>query len=115
MEIKRYWDRVRGFFTENRVDARWVLRDPNDDKAHGSLRIVSHPDLKPGYLRAFCSFVVSRRPKTSEEIEQSIEDYQMDEIELEVYSVKEHTKTNKIEYEAPLQELEERFGVKIFG
>ena len=114
-EYKRYWDRVIGFSSENKVDARWVLRDPKDDKSHGSLRIVSHPDLKPGYLRAFCSFVISRRPKTPEEIAKSVEDYQMEEIELEVYSVDEHIETNKIEYEAPLRELEEKFQVKVFG
>jgi hypothetical protein len=114
MEIKRQWERVRGFTSENKIDARWILREPGDDRAHGSLRIVSHPDLKPGYLRAFCSFVTSRKPKTQKEIEESIEEYQMDETELEVYSVHEHIKTNKIEYEAPLRELEERFQVKVF-
>lgn len=111
---KRYWERVIGFTSENRVDARWVLRDPNDDHAHGSLRIVSHPDLKPGYLRSFCSFVTSRKPKTSEEISKSIKDYQMEEIELEIYSVNEKIKTQLIEYEAPFQELEEKFCVTIF-
>jgi len=110
----RYWDRVRGFNSENRIDARWILREHGDHRAHGSLRIVSHPDLRPGYLRSFCRFITSRRPKTQEEIEKSIEDYQMDENELEVYSVNEHTTYQDIEHEAPLRELEERYGVKVF-
>jgi hypothetical protein len=110
----RYWERVRGYFTENRVDARWVLRDPKDDLAYGSLRIVSHPDLKPGYLRSFCTFVTSRKPKTEQEINKAIEDYQMDINELEVYSVDDNIKTDTIEYEAPFQELQKKFGVKIF-
>lgn len=114
-EIKRYWERVRGFISENEVDARWILRQDGDDRAWGSLRIVSHPDLKPGYLRSYCSFVTARRPKTPEEIAQSVEDYQMEEVELEVYSVKEHVVTKEIEHEAPLRELEQRYGVKIFG
>jgi hypothetical protein len=113
-EIKRYWERIRGFTSENEIDARWILRQDGDHRAWGSLRIVSHPDLRPGYLRSFCSFVTSRRPKTEEEIEKSIDDYQMDENELEVYSVNEHVVTQDISHEAPLRELEERYGVKIF-
>jgi len=115
VEIKRYWERVKGYMTENEVDARWILRQEDDDRAWGSLRIVSHPDLRPGYLRSFCSFVTSRRPKTPEEIAQSVEEYQMEEVELEVYSVNEHTVTQQIEHEAPLRELEDRYGVKVFG
>lgn len=111
---KRYWERVRGFMSENKIDARWILREDGDDRAHGSLRIVSHPDLKPGYLRSFCSFVTSRKSKDSQEIAQSVVDYQMEEIELEIYSVDEKIKTQLIEYEAPFQELEEKFGVSIF-
>ena len=113
--IQRYWERVRGFSSENKIDARWILREDGDSRAFGSLRIVSHPDLKPGYLRSFCSFVTSRKPKTPEEIAQSVKDYQMEEIELEVYSVDEKIKTQIIEYEAPFQELEEKFGVNIFN
>jgi hypothetical protein len=111
---KRYWERVRGFSSENKIDARWILREDDDDRAYGSLRIVSHPDLKPGYLRSFCSFVTSRKAKTPQEIAQSVVDYQMEEIELEIYSVDEKIKTQIIEYEAPFQELEEKFGVNIF-
>ena len=113
-EIKRYWERVIGFISENEIDARWILREEGDHRAHGSLRIVSHPDLRPGYLRSFCYFVTSRRPKTKEEIEKSVEEYQMDLTELEVYSVNEFIETKKIEHEAPLRELEQRYGVKIF-
>jgi hypothetical protein len=113
-EIKRYWDRIDGYVSEHKIDARWILRSPDDDLAHGSLRIVNHPDLPAGHLRAMSSFVTSRRPKTQEEIEQSVEDYQMNPDELEIYSVNEHitTKDNIIEMRS--FELEELFGVKIF-
>ncbi len=114
MEVKRYWERIRGFISENRVDARWILRQEGDDRAFGSLRIVSHPDLKPGYLRSVWTIVTSRKPKTQEEIAESVKEYQMDEIELEVYSVHEHVTTTEKTYEAPMQELEEIYGVKIF-
>jgi hypothetical protein len=110
----RFWERVIGFTSEYRVDKRWILREEGDSRAFGSLRIVSHPDLKPGYLRSFCTFVVSRKPKSTEEIAKSIEEYQMEEIELEVYSVNENIETKVIEYEAPYQELQKKFGVKIF-
>jgi len=113
-EIKRYWEKIRGFISENRVDARWILRQQNDDNAYGSLRIVSHPDLQPGYLRAIFNLVTSRRPKTDEEIEASIEEYQMDVIELEIYSVDEHIVTEERIHEAPFQQLQEIFGVDIF-
>lgn len=109
-----YWDRVRGFVTELRVDARWILRNYDDDKPLGSLRIVSHPDLKPGHLRAFFNFVTSIRKKSKEEKLQTIEDYQMELEELEVYSIEEELKTDSEEYEAPFKELEELFNVKIF-
>jgi len=114
MANNRYWERVRGYISENEIDGRWILREDGDSRAHGSLRIVSHPDLRPGYLRSFCYFVTARRPKTPEEMAQSVEDYQMEEVELEVYSVDEHITTQKIEHEAPLRELEERYGVKVF-
>ena len=111
----RYWDRVRGFVTELDIDARWILRSNIDDMAHGSLRIVSHPDLKPGYLKAFCSFVISRKPKSPEEIEQSVEDFKMDVVELEVYSVNEHIVTKQMpEYIAPKRDIEKTYNVKIF-
>ena len=74
----RFWDRVHGIMSEHDIDARWILRSTWDDKAHGSLRIVSHPDLKPGYLKAYAAFVTSRRPKNSQEMEQSVEEYKME-------------------------------------
>jgi len=114
MEEKRYWERVKGYMSELRVDARWVLREEGDSRAHGSLRIVSHPDLKHGYLRAFVSFVTSRRPKTEEEILQTVEEYKMDIPELEIYSIDEHITTVDNTYEAPFQELNKLFGVNIF-
>jgi hypothetical protein len=114
----RYWERKHGFISEHTIDARWVLReydDPNDPpKAWGSLRIVSHPDLPAGYLRAVAEFVTSRKPKTQLEIEQAKEDYQMDDLDLEVYSVDEHITTQSISTEDTKQNIEKQFGVKIF-
>jgi hypothetical protein len=109
-----YWDRLKGYVTELRVDARWILRKNDDDKPYGSLRIVSHPDLAPGYLRAIFTYVTSIRKKNKEEKMKTIEDYQMELIELEVYSIGEDIKTESKTYEAPYKELEELFGVKVF-
>jgi len=109
-----YWDRVRGYVSELRVDARWILRKEDDDKPYGSLRIVSHPDLPAGHLRAIFTYVTRIRPKTREEKMKTIEDYQMELIELEVYSISEEIKTENKTYEAPFKELQELFGVKIF-
>ena len=109
-----YWDRLRGFVSENNVDARWVLRENDTEKPLGSLRIVSHPDIKPGYLRAFFTYITSIREKTKEEKFQTIEDYQMEIEELEVYSIHDDIKTNTEPFEATFKELEEMFDVKIF-
>ncbi len=111
-----YWDRLRGYVkdTDIRVDARWVLRGQYDDKPYGSLRIVSHPDLRPGYLRSIFTHVTSIKPKTKEEKLKAIEDYQMEITELEVYSINDDIKTETQTYEAPFPELEKLFGVKIF-
>jgi len=109
-----YWDRLRGFVSELRVDARWILRKNDDDKPYGSLRIVSHPDLPPGHLRAIFTYVTKIRQKTREEKIQTIEDYQMEITELEVYSIGDDIKTENKTYEAPYKELEELFGVKVF-
>jgi len=109
-----YWDRLSGFLTESRVDARWVLKENETERPLGSLRIVSHPDLKPGHLRAIFTYVTSIRKKSKEEKLQSIEDYQMAIEELEVYSIHEETKTENQTYEAPYNELEEIFNVKVF-
>ena len=109
-----YWDRLRGYVTELRVDARWLLRQNNTNKPFGSLRIVSHPDIKPGYLRAIFTYVISIRKKTKEEKLKTIEDYQMEITELEVYSISDEINTETKTYEAPYQELEKLFGVKVF-
>jgi hypothetical protein len=109
-----YWDRLKGYVTELRIDARWVLRNKDNNKPYGSLRIVSHPDLSPGYLRAIFTYVTKIQPKTKEEKLKTIEDYQMELIELEVYSISEDVKTENKQYEAPFKELEDMFGVKIF-
>ncbi|MDX1285705.1 MAG: hypothetical protein R3182_11865, partial [Draconibacterium sp.] len=100
--------------TEHRVDARWLLRKEGSDRTFGSLRIVSHPDLPPGFLRAHFTFVTSLKEKSDAEIMKTIEDYQMDVKDLEVYSVDEHVETENKTYEAPFKELEDLFGVKIF-
>lgn len=109
-----YWDRIRGYVTELRVDARWVLREMETEKPMGSLRIVSHPDLPPGELRAFFTYVTSIKPKSREEKIKTIEDYQMEMKELEVYSISEDVKTETQTIEAQFKELEGLFGVKIF-
>lgn len=109
-----YWERIRGFVSELRIDARWKLRQEETDKPLGSLRIVSHPDLHPGYLRAIFTYVTSISKKTNEEKLQTSEDYQMELSELEVYSIDEDVKTENKIYEAPFKELEGLFGIKIF-
>jgi len=109
-----YWERVRGFISENKIDARWKLRKHNDFRTYGSLRIVSHPDLKPGYLRSLLTIVTEIDSKTDAQILKAVEDYQMNETELEVYSVDEDVKTEMQTYEAPFAELEKLYGVKIF-
>jgi len=109
-----YWERIRGFISENDVDARWILRKRGDNKAHGSLRIVSHPDLKAGYLRAFWTVVTKRRPKTEQEILNTVEQLQMNIKELELYSVDEHIETTSRIIEEPLRKLKELFLVDIF-
>ena len=109
-----FWDRLRGFVTEHRVDARWVLRQNETENPLGSLRIVSHPDLPPGHLRAVFTFMTSIREKTKEEKLQTIEDYQMEMEELEVYSVHDDIETETQKFEQPYKELEELFDVKVF-
>ena len=109
-----YWDRLRGFVSEHRVDARWVLRENETENPLGSLRIVSHPDLAPGFLRAHFTFMTSIREKSKEEKLQTIEDYQMELEELEVYSIHDEIKTETQDYEQPYKELEELFDVKVF-
>ena len=110
-----YWDRVRGFVTELKLDARWVLREIGSEKPFGSLRIVSHPDLPPGNLRAVFNYVTNIKPKSNAAKMQATEDYQMEETELEVYSVDEEIKTENETVIAPYKELEEIFNVKVFA
>ena len=110
-----YWDRVDGFVTELKVDARWILRKEVDDKPYGKLRIVSHPDLKPGHLRAYFNYVVTINKKTKQQKLQAIEDYQMDELDLEVYSVDEEKKTETKTYVDTLKNLNDMFGVDIMS
>lgn len=110
-----YWDRLNGYVTELRVDARWVLRNKDNDKPYGSLRIVSHPDLKPGYLRAYFTYVTSIKNKTAEEKMRTVEDYQIDFTDLEVFSISDNVKTEQDKFEAPINVLQDKFGVKVFG
>lgn len=109
-----YWERVRGYVTELRVDSRWILKKEGDDRSYGSLRIVSHPDLRPGYLRAIFTYVVSSREKTYSEKIKTTEDYLIELNELEAYSIDEeiHTKTDIIE--DTNKNLSNLFNVKIF-
>lgn len=109
-----YWDRLKGFVTELRVDVRWVLREIGTNKPLGSLRIVSHPDCPPGQLRAFFNYVTSIKTKSRSEKLQTIEDYQIEEGELEVFSIDNNIETDIIKHEAPFKELEELFHVDIF-
>jgi len=109
-----YWDRLRGYVTELRVDARWVLRQNDTKKPLGSLRIVSHPDLPPGQLRAHFTYVTSIKQKTKEQKLKAIEDYQMEVIELEVYSINDEIKTETQTYVALFKELQDMFGIDIF-
>ncbi len=109
-----YWDRLRGFVTELRVDARWVLREEETEKPYGSLRIVSHPDLPPGQLRAIFNYVTTIEDKSNAQKMQATEDYQMELTELEVYSIDEKIETKTETIEAPYKELEKIFSVKVF-
>lgn len=108
-----YWDKINGFITEMRVDNRWLLKSSINEKPLGSLRIVSHPDLKPGYLRSIFTFVISIKDKNEYEILKTVEDYQIDIAELEVYSIDQDLETETKIFEAPFRELEELFGIKI--
>lgn len=111
-----YWDSLVGqYISELRVDARWILRENGTDKPYGSLRIVSHPDLPPGYLRSFFTYITKVKPKTQIEKVKTAYDYQINISELEVFSIDENVYTETKQYEAPYQELNEMFGVKIFN
>lgn len=73
--VEGRWIRKQGYVSECEIDSRWVLYYPNDDRSHGSLRIVSHPDLPPGHLRSFVSIITKRWPKTNEEFAKTLENY----------------------------------------
>lgn len=109
-----YWERLGGYFTDLKVDARWLLRKENDDKSYGSLRIVSHPDLRPGYLRAIFTYIVTTREKSIHEQIKTTEDYMIDIEELEAYSIDNDIVTENKIIEATNRELCDTFGVKIF-
>lgn len=109
-----YWEEYDDFVSENKVDKRWILKSNKDDKSYGSLRVVSHPDLRPGYLRSIYTVVTSISKRTKADIMKTISDYQMDVVELEVYNIKDDIKTETTQFEAPYRQLEELFKVKIF-
>jgi hypothetical protein len=109
-----YWERLKGYVTENRVDGRWILKNEKTNKPFGSLRIVDHPDLRPGYLRAIFTYVTSIKIRNEQEKIMAVVDYQMSVSEMEVYSVDNDVKTETKNYEATPKELEELFNVKIF-
>ena len=111
---KYYWDRITGYASELRVDARWLLRGYNDDKTYGSLRIVSHPDLHAGYLRAVFTYIKEIKEKSDIEYMKTLEKYHISAEELEIYSVDRDFDTEIITHEAPFKELEEMFNVEIF-
>ena len=111
-----YWERVRGYPTEHRVDSRWLLKknDDPEDKTYGSLRVVSHPDLPPGQLRSIFMYITNLRNKSNVEILQTIEDYKVKLDELEIYSIDKALETDKIIYEGPFNDIEEMYNVNIF-
>lgn len=109
-----YWERVRGYVTELRVDSRWILKKEGDDRSYGSLRIVSHPDLKPGYLRAIFTYVVSTRVKSYSEKIKTTEDYLIELGELEAYSIDDDIQTKTDIIEDTNKNLSALFAVKIF-
>lgn len=109
-----YFDRVRGYYTDLRVDSRWILRNINNDDSYGSLRIVSHPDLKPGYLRAIFTYITSIKKKSDSEIIKDVEDNLIELADIENIDVENHIKTETKIIELTQRELSELFGVKIF-
>ncbi len=109
-----YWERIHGYYTENKPDARWKLRKVGDNRCWGGLRIVGHPDLNPGELRAIYSVVTEIKPKSKEDVIKTIEDFQMELTELEVFSVDEDREVDTTEYVDQLRNLQELFGVKVF-
>jgi len=113
--IQKKWKRKFGFVSEHKIDARWVLFADNDPRPHGSLRIVSHPDLPPGHVRAYCSIVTKRTPKTQQEIEETVVNHDISKEELEIYSIDEHLEMWETNDQGPLYQLEKTYGVKVFN
>lgn len=114
--VQKHWVRKLGFVSEHKIDARWVLYADNDPKPHGSLRIVSHPDLPPGHVRAYCSIVTKRTPKTENEIADTVVKHDLTQEELEIYSVDEHIELWQPPVDSgPLYKLEKTYGVKVFN
>lgn len=110
-----YWERLKGYpiSEETRIDARWILRSNIDDKPYGSLRIVSHPDLQPGYLRAVFIYVTKKSDKSDSEIIKTIEDNKIDLREIELYELDKDIETETINHTDSMQRLEEMFNVEI--
>lgn len=85
--VQGSWIRKHGYVSEFDIDARWILYHPNDDRPHGSLRIVSHPDLPPGHLKSFVSIVTKRWKKSPVELSRTLENYGLlDNNELSFYN-----------------------------
>lgn len=108
-----YFERIHGYFTDLRVDSRWILRNSKNNQPYGSLRIVSHPDLKPGYLRAIFSYVTSIKKKTDNEVIRNIQDNLIDLADIETIDLENHIDTETKIIELTFRELSELFGVKI--
>lgn len=73
--VEGRWVRKYGYVSEFDIDARWVLYYPNDERPHGSLRVVSHPDLPPGHLKSFVSIITKRWPKTKDDFARTFQNY----------------------------------------
>lgn len=110
-----YWERIKGYpiSEETRIDARWLLRNKYDDKPYGSLRIVSHPDLQPGYLRSVFIYVTKKDDKPDNEIIRTIEDNKIDLREIELYELDKDIETETIIHTDSLQRLEKMFNIEI--
>lgn len=115
--VQGTWKRKYGYVSEFDIDARWVLYYPNDDRPHGSLRIVSHPDLPPGHLKSFVSIVTKRWDKTNDEVNKSLETYGlMNDTDLffnngvfyKTKNINTNDKTIKVSFADPITEAERK-------
>jgi hypothetical protein len=123
-QVQGRWIRRIGYVSEHDIDARFVLFYEGDTRPHGSLRIVSHPDLPPGHLKAFVTIITKRWPKTKEELEAMAIDkcgikypiYGLTQEEMETYNVHENFETwEPPPQTGPKREIEKMFGVSVFG